>query len=60
MTPTSMRNVKLHMKKLYSHLFSSYATDAIKWAIGASLINGRTATRAEVATIRQRFVENVK
>lgn len=44
---------------------SSWAGDAMRWAIGAGLIQGRdagrldplgTATRAEVATILQRFV----
>lgn len=43
---------------------SSWATDAMRWAVGAGLIQGRntglldpsgTATRAEVATILQRF-----
>jgi hypothetical protein len=48
---------------------SDWATDALGWAIGAGLINGRTATalapkgtatRAEVAALLQRFVGNVK
>ena len=48
---------------------SSYALDAMKWAVGAKLINGRTATtlapkgsatRAEAAAILMRFIENVK
>ena len=45
---------------------SSWATDAMRWAVGASLINGRTATtlapqgnatRAEVASILMRFMQ---
>ena len=49
-------------------IISSYAKDAIKWAYSVGLINGRTdttlapkgtATRAEVATIIQRFDEKV-
>jgi hypothetical protein len=46
---------------------SEYAEDAMKWAVGAGLIQGRgsalapqgTATRAEVATILQRFIEQL-
>jgi hypothetical protein len=46
---------------------SGWAGDAIKWAVGTGLITGRdgklapqiTATRAEVATILQKFIENV-
>jgi len=47
---------------------SGYAKDAVSWAVGAGLIVGRTetavepagtATRAEVATILQRFIANV-
>ena len=47
---------------------SSWAEDAMQWAVGAGLINGRTkttlvpqgkATRAEVAAILMRFLENV-
>lgn len=46
---------------------SDYATDAMNWAVGDGLINGTDnnrlapldhATRAEVATILMRFVEN--
>lgn len=46
---------------------SSYATDAMKWAVAKKLISGRTATtlaakgtasRAEVATMLMRFMEN--
>ena len=45
---------------------SSWATDAMRWAVGAGLINGRTATtlapqgnatRAEVASILMRFMQ---
>ena len=45
---------------------SSYATDSMTWTVGAGIINGRTgttlvpqgtATRAEVATIIQRFIQ---
>ena len=48
---------------------SAYAVDNMKWAAGAGIINGRTAdtlasqgdsTRAEVATMLMRFVQNVK
>lgn len=48
-------------------LVSSYATDAMKWAIENNIISGRTATtlapkgtatRAEVATMLMRFMEN--
>ncbi len=48
---------------------SEYAVPSVQWAVGAGLMNGRTettlvpqgnATRAEVATILQRFVNNVK
>ena len=47
---------------------SAYAVDSIKWANSVGLITGRTAdtlapqgdsTRAEVATMIQRFVENI-
>lgn len=47
---------------------SSYAVSAMQWAVGAGIINGRgenqlapsgTATRAEVATMIMRFVENI-
>ncbi|MDR1298885.1 MAG: S-layer homology domain-containing protein, partial [Oscillospiraceae bacterium] len=46
---------------------SEYAEDAMKWAVGAGLIQGRggnlapqgTATRAEVATVLQRFIEQL-
>jgi hypothetical protein len=46
---------------------SEYAEDAMKWAVAAGLIQGRdsglapkgTATRAEVATILQRFIEQL-
>ena len=46
---------------------SAYASNAVAWAIGVGLMQGRdtdniapqgTATRAEVATILQRFIEN--
>jgi hypothetical protein len=45
---------------------SGYALDAVRWAVGESLIQGRgandiapqgNATRAEVATIIQRYIE---
>ena len=45
---------------------SSWATDAMRWAVSAGLINGRTATtlapqgnatRAEVASILMRFMQ---
>ena len=48
---------------------SDYAVDNMKWAAGAGIINGRTAdtlapqgdsTRAEVATMLMRFVQNIK
>ena len=48
---------------------SAYAVDNMKWAAGAGIVNGRTAdtlapqgesTRAEVATMLMRFVQNVK
>ena len=48
---------------------SAYAVDNMKWANGAGIISGRTAdtlapqgnsTRAEVASMLQRFVQNVK
>lgn len=48
---------------------SEWAVDAMEWANGNGLINGRTlttlvpdgtATRAEAATILQRFVEEIK
>ena len=47
---------------------SAYAVDNVKWANAVGLINGRTATtlvpqgnstRAEVATMLQRFIENI-
>ncbi|MDR1329816.1 MAG: S-layer homology domain-containing protein [Oscillospiraceae bacterium] len=46
---------------------SEWAEDAVIWAVGIGLINGRdsglapqgTATRAEVAVILERFIENV-
>ena len=47
---------------------SSWAADAMSWAIGASLVGGvgnntlnpqGTATRAEVATILMRFISNL-
>ena len=47
---------------------SSWATDAMRWAVGAGLINGRTATtlapqgnatRAEVAAILMRFAQKI-
>ena len=46
---------------------SSYATDAMKWAVGAGLVNGMDgklnptggATRAQVATMFMRFCENI-
>jgi hypothetical protein len=46
---------------------SAWAEDAVKWAVGIGLIQGRdgalapqgTATRAEVATILQRFIEQL-
>ena len=47
---------------------SSWAVDAMRWAVGAGLINGRTATtlapqgnatRAEVAAILMRFAQNI-
>lgn len=47
---------------------SAYAADAMKWAVGAGLIKGKgngvlapgsDATRAEVATIFQRFIETL-
>lgn len=46
----------------------SWALDAVKWAVGSGLLNGKDggrldplglASRAEVATILMRFVENV-
>jgi hypothetical protein len=46
---------------------SAYAKDAVAWAIGTGLMQGRgadsiaargTATRAEVATVLQRFIES--
>lgn len=48
---------------------SEYAIPAMQWAIGAGLVNGRTestivpqgnASRAEIAAVLMRFVENVK
>lgn len=46
---------------------SGYAADAIKWAVAEGLINGSdgkllpqgNATRAQVATILMRFIENL-
>ena len=47
---------------------SSWATDAMRWAVGTGLINGRTATtlapqgnatRAEVAAILMRFAQKI-
>ena len=47
---------------------SGWATDAMRWAVGAGLINGRTATtlapqgnatRAEVAAILMRFAQKI-
>jgi hypothetical protein len=47
---------------------SDYATEAMNWAVGTGLLNGNddgtlnpvgNATRAEVATILMRFIENV-
>ena len=46
---------------------SSYATDAMRWAVAMGLINGSegkllpqgNATRAQVATILMRFIQNV-
>jgi hypothetical protein len=46
---------------------SGWAEDALQWAVAAGLIQGRdsglapqgTATRAEVATILERFIENM-
>jgi hypothetical protein len=46
---------------------SDWAEDAVIWAVGIGLINGRdsglapqgTATRAEVAVILERFIENI-
>lgn len=47
---------------------SSWATEAMKWAVAQKIISGKTgrmldaigtATRAEVATILMRFIENV-
>jgi hypothetical protein len=47
---------------------SDWASDAMKWAVSIGLVNGRSettlvpegnATRAEVAAILQRFIENV-
>ena len=47
---------------------SSWATDAMQWAVDAGLINGRTATtlapqgtatRAEVAAILMRFAQKI-
>ncbi|MDD4781646.1 MAG: S-layer homology domain-containing protein [Tissierellia bacterium] len=48
---------------------SSWAVDAIKWAVGQGIITGKSngnldpsgsATRAEVAAMLQRYIENVK
>ena len=46
---------------------SSYAKDAVQWAVGEKIINGSdgkllpqgNATRAQVATILMRFIENI-
>ncbi|MCI7472432.1 MAG: S-layer homology domain-containing protein [Clostridiales bacterium] len=47
---------------------SAWATEAMEWAVGSGLLTGKdggkldptgTATRAEVATILMRFVENI-
>ena len=47
---------------------SDYAVSAMQWAVGAGLVNGRTATtiapqgtasRAEAAAMLMRFVENI-
>ena len=46
---------------------SSYAKDAVQWAVGEKIINGSdgkllpqgSATRAQVATILVRFIENI-
>ena len=47
---------------------SSWATDAVKWAVGEGLLSGKTggkldptggATRAEVAQILMRFAQEV-
>jgi hypothetical protein len=46
---------------------SDWASDAVIWSVGIGLINGRdsglapkgTATRAEVAVILERFIENI-
>ena len=46
---------------------SSYAKDAVQWAVGEKIINGSdgkllpqgSATRAQVATILMRFIENI-
>ncbi len=49
-----------------SNEISEYAVSALNWAVGCGLINGKTpttlnpqdnATRAEIATILQRFIE---
>ncbi len=49
-----------------SNDISEYAVSALNWAVGSGLINGKTettlnpqdnATRAEIATILQRFIE---
>lgn len=48
---------------------SSWAAEAMEWAVGSGLLTGKdggrldptgTATRAEIATILMRFVENEK
>ena len=48
---------------------SAWAVEAMQWAVGAGIINGRaadtlvpkgTATRAEIAAMLTRFIENVK
>ena len=46
---------------------SSYAKDAVQWAVAEKIINGSdgkllpqgSATRAQVATILMRFIENI-
>ena len=47
---------------------SDYAVEALEWAVAEELVNGMgdntvapqgTATRAQVATIFQRFIENI-
>ena len=46
---------------------SAYAKDALQWAVGEGIINGSdgkllpqgSATRAQVATILMRYIENI-